>query len=73
MTLEQLCAALATSTLITVFDFDGEKELLKFYSAGYTEVDEGLITRKVEKLEISKKLADASLIVTLSAVLPPSA
>ena len=56
MTLEQFCAALASSTMVTVIDSD-ENELIKFFSSGYMEIDSALLERKVEKLMISKKLA----------------
>ncbi len=72
MTLEQFCAALASSTMITVIDSD-EIELIKFFSSGYLEIDSALLERKVEKLMISKKLADASCIVQVQTAIPPSA
>ncbi len=72
MTLEQFCAALASSTMVTVVDSDGN-ELIKFFSSGYLEIDSALLERKVEKLMISKKLADASCIAQVQTALPPSA
>ena len=72
MTLEQFCAALASSTMVTVIDSD-DNELIKFFSSGYLEIDSALLGRKVEKLMISKKLADASCIVQVQTTSPPSA